>query len=77
MVKEITPRLLLTTFGPQTVSFSPELNGGFTTAWNSDFAEASLTLTDWEHDLGYSTKYTVTLSDEIKDTTGAKLDGDA
>jgi len=66
-----------TTVDSNSVRFKPDLIDGFNIKWNEGLDEVVITPRDTAKDLRYSTKYTVTLSDEIKDTTGAKLDGDA
>jgi hypothetical protein len=61
--------------GENTITFQPSFTDGFTVAWNGNLDEVEITPRDTAIYLKYSTKYTVTLSDGIKDTCGVKLDG--
>ena len=64
------------TFDQSRVTFNPPLVGTFTHSWSDSCDTLTMTLTDSETDLRYSTRYEVTLSQEIRDTEGEKLDGD-
>jgi len=64
------------TFDQSRVTFNPPLVGTFTHAWSDSCDTLTMTLTDSETDLRYSTRYMVALSQEIRDTEGEKLDGD-
>uniref|UniRef100_A0A7C4U901 T9SS type A sorting domain-containing protein n=1 Tax=candidate division WOR-3 bacterium TaxID=2052148 RepID=A0A7C4U901_UNCW3 len=63
------------TVNSNTVLFSPPLTCGFTIDWENG-RTVKLIINDEKKDLEFKTKYTITLTDEIKDTSGVKLDGD-
>ena len=60
----------------QTVLFDPPLAGGFTTSWDASGKTVTLRLKDLEQDLEFLTDYKVTVTDEVKDINGVRLDGD-
>jgi len=60
----------------QTVLFNPPLSGGFTTSWDGSGKTVTLRLKDLENDLEFLEDYTVTVTDDVKDINGVRLDGD-
>jgi hypothetical protein len=57
------------------ITFEPNLDGEYTLEWLSD-STARILINDSTKDFRHSCSYTMTISDQVKDTSGSPMDGD-